>query len=485
MAGIGFTLQKLFREDYLSLRVRAYAYASFIAAGPWILSVGSIALINFLLQRLGGVDDAERQLFVVTVSYCFIFSQILSGGWQLSVIRYLADHFYLNRLEVVTPTFTGISRLVLALSAVASVIFFWNSPLPMLYKLGSAAVFMLIGQIWLAMIFLTAAKSYKIISLAFLAGGAVSVGGVLLLLHHPLPFASHGQATNLLLGFGLGIGVTATMLALVLLRSFPAREESNPYGFLHYVDKYPSLLAVGFFYNLGVWMHNLIIWLGPSGVRIERTFTYSPLYDSSVFLANLTIIPSLVLFVVSVETQFYDKYKVFYGYVTNGGTLDMIKRAKTRMTEVLWRELYRVTKIQGILTLFFLIACQALLERLGLQKTMIDIVRMSALGALLGSLMLINILIMLYFEDRKGAAWTAGIYFALITVLTITLLPLGIDYYGFSYFLGGAGAYAWSGLRLLRFLERIEVHTFISQSILYREVRGWFTRLGEKAYRWF
>ncbi|MBP1967724.1 exopolysaccharide Pel transporter PelG [Paenibacillus aceris] len=482
MAGIGFTLQKLFRDDYLSLRVRAYAYASFIAAGPWILSVGSIAFINVILVHFANVEDNQRQLFIVTVSYCFIFSQMLSGGWQLCVTRYLADHFFHNRLEVVTPTYIGISRIIFGISLLAAVIFYWSSPLSILYKVMSVLLFFMCGQIWLAMVFLTAAKDYKMIAIAFLAGAAVSIGSVFVLLHYPISFTQYRQSTNILLGFSCGMLLTMAILVFVLLRAFPARTAVNPYGFLQYVDKYPSLLWTGFLYNIGVWTHNMIIWLGSSGVRIEETFRYSPIYDTSVFLANLTVIPSLVLFVVSVETEFYDKYKTFYGYVTNGGTLEMIQKAKKRMVEVLWRELYRLTKLQGILTVFIILISEMLLELVGLQKTVIDIFKLCALGALLNAIMLIHILLMLYFEDRKGAVITGGIYFGLNVLLTAGLLPLGFDYYGFSYFLAGLAAYGWSGYRLLIFLKRIEVHTFISQSIIYKEKSGFFARLSEKVY---
>ncbi|MDR6885376.1 exopolysaccharide Pel transporter PelG [Bacillus sp. 3255] len=477
MAGIGFTLQKLFREDYLSLRVRAYAYASFIAAGPWILSVGSIAFINVILVHVANVEDSQRQLFIVTVSYCFIFSQMLSGGWQLLVTRYLADHFFLNRLEVVTPTYTGISRIVFAISLAAAVIFYGSSPLPVLYKGISVMLFFMCGQIWLAMVFLTAAKDYKMIAYSFLAGSAVSVAGVFVFLRFPVILGAYEQAVNMLLGFGCGILTTMCMLVFVLLRAFPAKISSNPYAFLRYVDKYPSLLWVGFLYNIGVWTHNMIVWMGPSGVWIEETFVYSPIYDTAVFLANLTIIPSLVLFVVSVETQFYDKYKSFYGYVANGGTLEMIHKAKKHMVEVLWRELYRLTKLQGIITVFVILVSELLLERIGLQKTVIDIFRLCALGALLNAIMLIHILLLLYFEDRKGAVIAGAVYCAMNVLLTAGLLPLGVDYYGFSYFLAGLAAYAWSGYRLLAFLKRIEVHTFITQSIVYKDRSGLFTWL--------
>ncbi|MGF7030038.1 putative membrane protein [Paenibacillus mucilaginosus] len=484
MAGIGFKLQKLFREDYTSLQFRAYAYASFIAAGPWLISVLSVSIVNFLIRRYGGIGEQEAQLFIVTVSYCFIFSQILSGGWQLVVTRFLADHFYLGRLDIITPVYTGISRLVMALSAVLVLLFYWNAPLPFSYKLISAVLFLTVGQIWLSMVFLSAAKNYKIISWAFLTGGLLAVASVLILLRYPLPFASHRDASNVLLGFAFGMLVTMAMLAVVLLRTFPSKRLENPYGFLHYADKYPSLLAAGFSYNLGVWIDKILIWLGPSGVTVEGTFRFSPIYDNAVFLAYLTVVPSLVLFVVSVETRFYDKYRKFYGYITNGGTLEMILAAKKRMVEVLWNEMLRMAKLQGSLTLFLIVVSGFLLESFGYGPLTADIFRIYSLGAMAGTLMLTVILIMLYFEDRQGAWVTSLLFLSLNALFTLGVLPPGLDFYGFNYFLAAFIAFTYSAWRLLGFLQRIEVRTFVRQGILEPDYRRWFTRLSEFAYRW-
>ncbi|MCZ8519013.1 MULTISPECIES: exopolysaccharide Pel transporter PelG [Paenibacillus] len=485
MAGIGFKLQKLFREDYASLQMKAYAYASFIAAGPWLISVLTVAVISHLIREYAGLGELESQLFVVTVSYCFIFSQILSGGWQLVVTRFLADHFYLGKLDIITPVFTGISRLVLAVSAAASVCFYWNSPLPFSYKLVSTVLFLTIGQIWLSMVFLSAAKNYKAISWAFVGGSVLSIAFVLLLLRYPLPFAVHREASNMLLGFTFGMLITLCMLAVVLLRTFPSRRMENPYGFLHYADKFPSLLVIGFSYNLGVWMDNILIWFGPASVTVEDTFRFTPVYDNAVFLSYLTVIPSLVLFVVSVETRFYDKYRRFYGYIMNGGTLEMILRAKTRMVEVLWHEMIRMTKLQGIITLFLILVSRYLLSALGYDSLTVEIFRIYSLGAMGSTLMLTLILMMLYFEDRRGALTASLLFFSLNSLFTAGVLPPGLDYYGFNYFLASSIALAYSAWRLLGFLHRIEVQTFVSQGLLERSPRGFFTRLGEKAHHWF
>lgn len=104
-------------------------------------------------------------------------------------------------------------------------------------------------------------------------------------------------------------------------------------------------------------------------------------------------------------------------------------------------------------------------------KTVIDIFKLCTLGALLNAIMLIHILLMLYFEDRKGALITGGIYLSLHVLLTTFLLPLGFDYYGFSYFLAGLVAYGWSGLRLLTFEADRSTHIYHPKHHLQREIR--------------
>ncbi|MDQ1258885.1 MAG: polysaccharide biosynthesis protein PelG, partial [Pseudomonadota bacterium] len=46
MAGIGFELRRMLRKDTLLGLVQAYAYASVIGSGPWVLSIVGILLIG-------------------------------------------------------------------------------------------------------------------------------------------------------------------------------------------------------------------------------------------------------------------------------------------------------------------------------------------------------------------------------------------------------------------------------------------------------
>ena len=52
---------------------------------------------------------------------------------------------------------------------------------------------------------------------------------------------------------------------------------------------------------------------------------HPPAYDSSMFLAYLTIVPALVLFLVSIETRFFEQYVEFYRDIQGHATLQKIR----------------------------------------------------------------------------------------------------------------------------------------------------------------
>ena len=55
MAGIGFELRRMLRKDTLLGLVQAYAYASVIGSGPWVLSIVGILLIGIFIIFSKGV----------------------------------------------------------------------------------------------------------------------------------------------------------------------------------------------------------------------------------------------------------------------------------------------------------------------------------------------------------------------------------------------------------------------------------------------
>lgn len=71
-------------------------------------------------------------------------------------------------------------------------------------------------------------------------------------------------------------------------------------------------------------------------------------FDMALFLAFVVNIPALVIFVVKVETAFYEKFVVYIS-VLNNGTLHMIEKERNVMTRALLQEPFFVYEVQLII----------------------------------------------------------------------------------------------------------------------------------------
>ncbi|WP_290777869.1 exopolysaccharide Pel transporter PelG [Exiguobacterium sp. UBA5002] len=483
MAGIGFKLQKLFQEDYFSSRLKAYAFAGLVTSGPWLIVILTIAVTQWLTTFLSIASFEERTTFNLVVSYSFIFSQVLLGIQQLVVTRYLADCFYEKRYEDLFPAFLGMTKMTMALGSIAFLIFLSFSKLPFLLNGLIFILFMTINLIWVHFLFLSAAKFYQAVAYSFLIGGIVAVGSVLLIDRYLMEYVTGIVTPSLALTAGFTFGMIITLFGLFtsMLLTFPQRGTKNQFTYLSYFDRYPALFWTSFLYNIGVWVGNWVIWFSDGGAVHLGTFRYHPLYDTAIFLSYLTVIPTMTIFVVSVETRFYERYRIFYGYANEGGTLDQVEKARDAMLLVLRQELQRLFRNQGLFTLFTLLFASTLLGYLALPEATISIFQMTTIGAFSNAMVLVLTLLLLYFEDQKGAAWISCVFFFSNGVLALLIAPFGFSGYGLSFAIGSTLTFAFALMRLIHYVSDIDYHTFCRMVLPPRSMR--FTRWSERLNR--
>lgn len=257
-----------------------------------------------------------------------------------------------------------------------------------------------------------------------------------------------------------GLIVTLFGLFTSMLLTFPRRGTRDAFAYFSYFDRYPALFWTGFLYNIGVWVGTWIIWFAPGSSAHLDTFRYHPVYDTAIFLSYLTIIPTMTIFVVSVETRFYERYRMFYGYTNEGGTYQQILRAKGAMILVLRQELQRLFRNQGLVTLLVLLFSSGVFVYLGLSPESHDVFQMTTIGAFSNAMVLVLTLVLLYFEDHRGAAFTSLLFLSLNALLTIALLPLAEDGFGLSFAIGSTIAFAFALIRLMWYINEIDYHTF-------------------------
>ncbi|MBN4051037.1 MAG: hypothetical protein COA82_04410 [Alkaliphilus sp.] len=481
MAGIGFTLKRLFKKDTFIDRTKAYIYSGIVAAGPWIASVVTVNVMLWVSKKML-VSPSDRYLFMGTIVYSFIFSQILTAPGHFITTRYISDKLFSKEYVFIKPCFIGISKITFFAALFISLAFYYSKPLPLYYKFMAASLFIIISLIWVITVFLSAVKDYSIISKAFIGGGLISVCLSILLNYFPISFPLHLSASTMLLSYLIGMTVTYIIVFYSFLDSFYFGNKKN-YDFIKYLNKTPSLFFVGLFYTLGLWVDNILMWYSEHGAIIYGTYRYAPLYDHAVFLAFLTIIPTMILFMVYLETEFYEVYKKYYSLVSIKGNYDDIVMAKNKMVELLYRHIVYVLENQTLITFTLIVLSGAIFSYLGYAILLRDIFRICALGTLSNAIMLVVLLVLLYFEARIQAVAVSIIFFASNLLFNLYFIPLGVAFYGVGYFLAALLSLVVSLVLLRVYLKNIIYLTFSKQPAFSVEDKGIFVSIAKRLNR--
>lgn len=483
MAGIGFQLQKLFKEDHYSSRLKAYGFSLMVTSGPWLTIITAITLAQLFIRGNPSIGTATASLFNVTLAYCFVFSQVVFSIQQLIITRFTANELYEQRYDSLFPVFVGSAKTSAAAGILPAVLFLIVSELPFYFELLTIVFFYVMLLNWTCFLFVSALKNYKRIALSFAEGGLLAGIGVYAVARIPALADAGPVATAALLltAFTLGMTVTLFMLFLSAARTFNVKSRAGEFDYWKLFDTHPKFVAIGLFYTAGLWVGNWVIWFGEGSSVLFGIFRFHGLYDTAVFWSYLSIVPTLMYFVVSVETRFYDKYRTFYGYINKGGSLKQIEEAKRQMQRVMKQMLYRMLRNQALITGLLILAAGWLGFFLNLDSEFISILRLTLIGAYANAGMLVFQLLQLYFEDHKGALYTSLIFFFSILLLSLALLPLGEDAYGMGFSIGASIAFLFAGYRLNRLLGEVDAHAF--QSIEPVPSRRWFTRLSARLDR--
>lgn len=474
MAGIGFELKKLFKKKGLFAGIKAYGYAGIICTGPMLLGMLLILGVLWICQA-GGVQRSSQDLLVCMITYTLLASLTMTSLFSMVVTRFIADMIYQEREELILPSFFGSCSLMLAIGVPLYGIFLIFSGATLIQSLLCLWLFSALIVSWNAMNYLTAIKDYKGILISFIVAVGVSIGVGFLMIFFHAP-----AVEGLLIAVSCGYGVMLLFDIILLNRYFPDSDES-PWIFLRWMDRFLPLALTGFFTNLGLFAHLIIMWMGTLGVQVKGLFYGAPYYDVPAMLAFLTVLCTTINFVVSVEVNFYPKYYSYYSLFNDGGTADDINEAEEEMLKVLSREL-RYTALKQLFLTAAVISLESLLLNLlplGFNDLMHGYFRLLAVGYGLYAIGNMVMLILLYFTDYKGSMISSSIFAATSTVFTIINIFSGTSYYGMGFLLSAAVFFLVATIRLAKFTKNLPYYILSTQPVIAREKRGIFTKLGE------
>ena len=454
MAGIGFRLKRLIVEDTGSGWLRAHLYGAVLSAGPWLLSICTLGTLALFSRDL--IGEAAHARFQAIVVYTYTFSLITTGAAHMVVTRQLADELYVGRIGTLVVSY----RLTLGATALVHVVlgaaFYALAPgLEPSLRVFGVMLLVVVSCTWMVMIYLGAAQDYASVVAAFFAGNVVSLLAALAL-GHWLGTSGH------LGGFLLGQAGILFVLCARVERELAAVHVPETVDLISAFVRYPDLIAAGVFYNAAIAVDRIAFWVAPTGRSIAGWF-HASVYDTPIFLCYLSVVPSLAIFLVSVETDFYDRYREYYGVATKHGTLRQVLEAKEAMTSCLRDGVRRLLVVQGPLTLLLMVLAPWITAGLGLDGLQLGIMRCGLVGALLHVLCLFGGIVLLYFDRRRAAAEVAGVFLVANLVFTVITLLVGPRSYGLGYPLAALLGSAWAYHRLEQTLDDLEYLTFATQ----------------------
>jgi len=459
MAGIGFRLRSLARQETLTSVIAAAGHASVIAAGPWLFTILSLAIVTMTTDHLA--SRATLSAFRVIIIYAFAVSLVLTAPVTIIATRRVADALWLKRPEAVATLLIGALAVAIPIIAIGVGLLAYFMKLKWTFALALWIASALVGMIWIALAFCGAVRDYRGVTASFAIGLVVSV-------ICSISAAVYGYgATLMAVGFAAGLAVTLFGLVGRVLATFPHPVRDPIAGVKEIVRGLGShaALAIGALLGtIGVWVDKWVFWLSPIGERLDEGFLHAPLYDSTMFISSLVMIPALAAFVVRLETDFFDRYQQYYATISSHGTIGQIEHARSRLHVFSLDNLLLITLMQVGLCIILIMSAPVIIDALGLQFRQISMLRFGALGAVFNFVFIAASSIVLFFDRRRLYLLLQTMFLALMLTMTLASLWLGEDYYGAGYFIASLIAGLISYVAADRTFERLNYLTFIGNN---------------------
>jgi len=425
MAGIGFELRKLARRDDLMGVVASLTHASVVSTGPWIMTVLALGAIDII--GLNWLDQEEMKVFRIIVIYNFGFSLVAAGPLMMVATRYLADRIYEKKVTETPGMLIGGFVVLLVQMPIVGWFYGYYAALDPAVRVAAIANYFVISFIWYVGIFLSALRDFRSITWGFAIGMSSAFAFTVLL-------GGRWGAAGMLTGFSAGLTFLLSLEVARVLVEFPYGFV-RPFAFLRAARKYWELTLGALFYNLAVWIDKWIMWTLPDRDEIAAVMISYPLYDSTMFLAYMTVIPAIAVFVLSVETDFFERYQNFYKDVSGHAPWRKLTEDHQEILASLSRGLRNVVVFQGCITAFVVLAAPNILSLIGVNLIGLGMFRLGVIGSFFHVLMAFVTVVLAYFDLRRKLLFVYFLLFVTNTVFSLISTRMGFAYYGYGFFL--------------------------------------------------
>jgi len=457
MAGIGFELKKILKEDRLLSLAKVYGYSAILSSGPWVVSIVAILLVGFInLANYGANSDVYRFQVVITYAIALASSLIITGIVQLPLTRYIADLIFNHREDEILPAYFGALFLswIIGLPLVIPFYLWMFNGQSMVFIIGVVATFLVLCGVWISSILATSLKYYNSVVWSYFIAYALIVF---------VSIYAGDTIEKLIYIFFIGNAFLLVILMTLIIKSYDSTIFFKVDFFLA-KNFYWTLAIAGLTYNLGAWVDKFIFWYNPAtGYAVIGKLHASLVYDMPIFLAYLSIIPGMAIFFYRLEADFSEKYDLYFNSVRNGGTLKAIQTYKNDMVYIIRHAIHEIIIIQSIVDIILFLTVPYLFTYLHIPQLYLGLLYVLTIGAML-QLAFMSVLAILYYLDRRVVAmWLCIAFFVLNTVLTLLSIDMGPAMFGYGYTVSLLLVFTASVIIIRKEMDRLNYETFMLQ----------------------
>ena len=462
MAGIGFVLRKLYRQDNLSGLVGACLHSAFASAGPWLFTVLALGAIALIGKELVGVNVLFD--FRVILIYNFSFSLVVSGPIFMIVTRWLSDSIYKRDVAGAPGALFGALIMLWAIElALAVPFYFFYANIDAVMAVSAVVNFLLLSAVWLVGIFISALRNYKLITRSFLIGMIVAVLASMTL-------AKPYGAAGIINGFSLGLSITVAMLLGNMLAEYPYPIR-KPFAFIPYFRTYWQIGLSGLVYNAAIWIDKWLMWFAPEATKMSNGLLIYPYYDSTMFIAYLTTVPAMAMFLFNTETHFFEHYTRYYRDIEQKASFTKIQKNHLALMRSIFGSAGHFFILQGSIAFLGTLLAPEIIGFIKGNYQQVGMLRFGLLGAFFQILTLFLLVLLTYFDNRKACLIIQLVFLVSNAAFTWISIDAGFAYYGLGYFLASFFTFLFASIVMTRYVAKLPYHTFITSNASVRTVR--------------
>ena len=403
---------------------------------------------------MGIGSNVVQYQIVITYAIALASSMIITGFLQLPFTRYIADLIFAKREDEVLPSYYGalLMTWIVGVPFILPIILFVFKDQNTFFIISVISTFLVLTGVWISNILAASLKYYHAVLVAY----AISYGMIILM---SLLFGDNLE--RLIFIFFFGNAVLLLILMTLITKSY---RSSKLISLEFFQDKkfYWTLGFAGFFYNLGTWVDKFIFWYHPlTGYKVIGELHASVVYDMPIFIAYLSILPGMAIFFFRLEADFAEKYDLFFDAVRSGGTLDMIRKYRNEMADIIRHSIREVIVIQGIMNIILFLTAPTLFDLLHIPQLYLGLFYILTVGAQL-QLGFMSVMAILYYLDRRRVAmWLALLFFLLNGILTFASIYAGPAMFGYGYAVSLLIVFTISILVVRHEIRELDYETFM------------------------